>query len=163
MAGASEKTVAPRMKPDPATTILTSTSINGGEGRGNQQQSTIKLAIAAESWRFIACITFWIMVILAVIGTRVIVIQRLAAGPDNKEGDSTCGPYNQEVLPGPGLGFDFETQNLLIQKFGYSNICSYWDYSPAREIVAMFYPLFEHSLLIYLVLEFLTVALASGT
>lgn len=41
------------------------------------------------------------------------------------------------------------------------NICAYWDYSPSRELTAMFYPLFEYSLLIYLCLDFLATAIAN--
>ena len=43
----------------------------------------------------------------------------------------------------------------LIETFGYNNICIYWDYSPAREIAAMFYPIVEYPLVAYVVLTFL--------
>jgi hypothetical protein len=39
-------------------------------------------------------------------------------------------------------------------------ICTNWDYSPARELTAMYYPLFEYSLLLYLVLDFLVSAIS---
>jgi hypothetical protein len=32
-------------------------------------------------------------------------------------------------------------------------ICIYWDYTPSREITAMFYPLFEYSFLGYIILD----------
>ena len=144
--GATEETVAPRKRPAP-----------GADGSAMNDQSLIKLTVAAEAWRFIAYCAFWGMCILAIILTRTIVVDKLAAGPD-VEGDS-CGPFNQEV-PGLGLGFDFDLQSHLVQAFGFANICANWDYSPSREIVALFYPLFEYSLLIYLVLDFMTIALS---
>ena len=42
----------------------------------------------------------------------------------------------------------------LVEKFGYNNICINWDYSPAREVTAMFYPLVEIPLLGYIILTF---------
>lgn len=45
--------------------------------------------------------------------------------------------------------------------FSKDNICANWDYSPSRELTAMFYPLFEYSLLIYLCLDFLATAIAN--
>jgi len=145
MRGASDETVAPRKRP--------AAHSDGIE----QNQSLIKLTVAAESWRFIAYCAFWSMCILAIILTQTMVVDNLAAGPD-VEGDS-CGPFNQEI-PGLGLGFDFDTQSHLVQAFGFANICANWDYSPSREIVALFYPLFEYSLITYLVLDFLTIALS---
>jgi len=58
-----------------------------------------------------------------------------------------------------GKGFDLATQSHLIELFGFGNICTNWDYSPSRELTAMFYPLFEYSLLVYLVLNFFTIEL----
>lgn len=46
--------------------------------------------------------------------------------------------------------------------FGFKNICANWDYSPSRELTAMVYPLFEYSLLIYLILDFWTTQLANN-
>jgi hypothetical protein len=34
-----------------------------------------------------------------------------------------------------------------------TQICIYWDYTPSREITAMFYPLFEYSFLAYIILD----------
>jgi len=45
----------------------------------------------------------------------------------------------------------------LIKTFGFNNICSNWDYPPAREITAMYYPLVEYPLQFYLLLTFLQV------
>ena len=36
--------------------------------------------------------------------------------------------------------------------FGYNNICVYWDYSPVREIIAVYFPLVEVPLLMYVML-----------
>ena len=38
-------------------------------------------------------------------------------------------------------------------------ICSNWDYSPSREITAAYYPCFEYTLLVYIVLDFFSVSL----
>ena len=146
LAGATDESVSPRMRP---------ADDNGGPVQINK--SLIKLTVAAESVRFIAFCFFWAMAIFAIVITRLIVVDRLAAGP-KVDGDS-CGPFNQEN-PGLGKGFDFYTENHLLQQFGYSNICTYWDYSPAREFTAMFYPLVEYSLIFYLVMNFITIALS---
>lgn len=39
-------------------------------------------------------------------------------------------------------------------------ICTNWDYSPSRELTAMVYPLFEYSLLLYIILDFLVSAIS---
>merc|ERR1739844_198668 len=39
--------------------------------------------------------------------------------------------------------------------FGFNNICVFWDYSPSREATAMFYPLFEYSILAYVIADYL--------
>jgi len=44
------------------------------------------------------------------------------------------------------------TKTPLYTQFGYNNICINWDYSPAKELTAMVYPIFELPLLAYLVL-----------
>jgi hypothetical protein len=47
------------------------------------------------------------------------------------------------------------TNSSLVKTFGYNNICINWDYSPSREITAMFYPLVEFPLVGYVLLTFL--------
>lgn len=42
------------------------------------------------------------------------------------------------------------SNSALIDNFGYNNICINWDYSPSRELMAMFYPCVELSFLAYL-------------
>jgi len=101
------------------------------------------------------------MCILAIIFSKVMVQPYLAQGPDD---GSVCGPFNRNdpefgVLPGEG--FDFSTQSHLKHLFGFNNICANWDYSPSRELTAMFYPIFEYSLIVYLCLDFLATAIAN--
>jgi hypothetical protein len=57
-----------------------------------------------------------------------------------------------------GEGFDLETSHLT-ELFGFTNVCVYWDYEPARQIVAMYFPLFEYSLAIYVFLDFINTML----
>lgn len=150
--GANDKTAAPRKNPHEHGTQGSccfpslSSSISEDE--------KITFYTAAEFWRFMAYLFFWMMVMFAVIVTKVAVVPRLAAGPAT-EGE-TCGPFDLSN----GEGFDFNTENHLIKAFGYSNICAYWDYSPSRELTAMVFPLFEYSFMIYIILDYITVAFA---
>lgn len=59
-----------------------------------------------------------------------------------------------------GQGFDYDTENHLTEAFGFPNICTNWDYSPARELTSLYFPLFEYSICIYLVLDFVNTKLA---
>jgi hypothetical protein len=52
-----------------------------------------------------------------------------------------------------GEGFTFE-QTHLVEAFGFGNICTAWDYTPAREAIGMYFPFFEYSLVMYVVLDF---------
>ncbi|GMH48185.1 hypothetical protein TrVE_jg11651 [Triparma verrucosa] len=53
---------------------------------------------------------------------------------------------------------DVDMENtLLVQWFGYNNICVYFDFNPAREVAAMIYPLVEYSLFLYLLASHLHV------
>ena len=119
--------------------------------------SFVKIFVVPEFIRFISFCSFWSMAFFAIAITRLIVVDKLAAGPE-VEGDS-CGPFNQKN-PGLGKGFDFSTQNHLLQTFGFTNICANWDYSPSRELTAMYYPVFEYSLVLYLVMNFYTIRLS---
>lgn len=88
--------------------------------------------------------------------TTKYVIPRLAAGPE-VPGD-TCGPFNQDFPNNgvfPGKGFDYYTQSHLHNAFGFNNICTNWDYTPARELGSVVYPTFEYLLLIYVVFNFM--------
>jgi len=39
--------------------------------------------------------------------------------------------------------------SALIGLMGYNNICVYWDYEPARSIIALYYPIVEVGLILY--------------
>lgn len=52
-------------------------------------------------------------------------------------------------------------QSHLEEAFGFGNICTNWDYSPARELTAMYFPLFEYSFAIYLVLNYVVMTLSA--
>ena len=58
-----------------------------------------------------------------------------------------------------GEGFNLETSHLT-ELFGFVNICVYWDYTPAREIIAMYFPLFEYSFVGYVALDLIYVTLS---
>jgi hypothetical protein len=113
-----------------------------------------------ESLRAFAYCSFFVFVGCAIAINNTAVAPYLAAGPSN---GSTCPPFDgamgDAVDPPvlPGEGFDVHTQSHLIRAFGYNNICANWDYSPSREITAMIYPVFEYSLLLYLLLDFVQV------
>lgn len=121
------------------------------------ESSKLGLALTTESLRVFAYCSFFIFVACAILINKAAVAPYLAAGPSD---GSTCPPFDgamgyavdPPVLPGEG--FDVHTQSHLIRAFGYNNICANWDYSPSREITAMIYPVFEYSLLLYLVLDF---------
>ncbi len=54
-----------------------------------------------------------------------------------------------------GDGFTFE-ESHLVEAFGFGNICTYWDYTPATEVTALYFPFFEYSLVLYLFLDFVS-------
>ena len=56
------------------------------------------------------------------------------------------------VTPGRGP-FNFFDQTYIQERFGFSNICTNWDYVPSRELTAILYPIFEYSLITYLLVE----------
>jgi len=121
----------------------------------------IKVEIKPEKWRCIAYSFFWTMVMLAETLSRWYAADILAAGPP--PGTPTeklgCGPFNRENKNGFGVGigqgFDIYTQSHLQEDFGFPNVCTSWDYTPSREITGMYFPLFEYSLVIYLLLDYL--------
>ena len=49
------------------------------------------------------------------------------------------------------------SNSALVQVFGYNNICIYWDYTPAREIAAMVYPIAEYTMLGYIISSYIHV------
>jgi len=126
----------------------------------------VVISVACETWRFRAYVAFWGMCFFAITISRIIVKPILLAGPPADEYNSSCPPYsrnNPDLGAGgvyPGKGFDLSTQSHLVELFGFGNICTNWDYSPSRELTAMVYPLFEYSLIVYLVLDFLATTLS---
>jgi len=124
-------------------------------------EAAIKFTVSPESWRFFAYLMFWLMSIIAITVSNLFVKPYLAKGPED---GSTCGPFkrnNPDFGVFPGEGFNFPDQTHLVEEFGYNNICSNWDYSPSREVIATFYPLFEYSLIVYLCLDYLATAIAN--
>lgn len=55
------------------------------------------------------------------------------------------------------LTVDVPTPNPLEKTFGYSNICLYFDYDPPRIVAAMYYPIVEYSMVMYIVLNWMSV------
>jgi len=41
----------------------------------------------------------------------------------------------------------------------FLDICVYWDYTPSRELTALYYPLFEYSFLLYVILDYFQIRL----
>lgn len=63
--------------------------------------------------------------------------------------------------PSIGYGEPFSMdESHLTELFGFNNICTYWDYSPSREIIAMYFPFFEYSLVMYIVIDFVNTMLS---
>mmetsp|Transcript_25074 Transcript_25074/g.69161 ORF Transcript_25074/g.69161 Transcript_25074/m.69161 type:complete len:355 (+) Transcript_25074:217-1281(+) len=138
----------------------------------------LNFSVMVERMRMITYGCFLGMVTVAMISTRLWVVDSLKKGLD----DTTipieqrgCGPFNRgdrgvveyselnrnnEFDLSFGKGFDFETENHLVEITGLTNICVYWDYTPAREIVAVVYPFFELSLLMYITLDWLNTQLS---
>lgn len=118
--------------------------------------------VRPERVRFVAYLFFWTMCILAIILNKTLVAPALLYGPID---GLACPPFQGgsdpygKVVVAPGEGFDVFKASHLIRAFGFNNICSNWDYSPSREITAAYYPCFEYSLLVYIVLDYLSVAL----
>jgi len=74
-------------------------------------------------------------------------IERMGCGAFNR-GDSEFG-----LSYGDGFTLD---QSHLEEAFGYGNTCTAWDYTPSREIIAMYFPALEYSIVIYLLFNFVT-------
>jgi len=130
--------------------------------------SNLIFVLRVETFRLCYLFFFCTMIIFAKTVTKYLVLPLLLAGapagtPIERLG---CGAFNRngEVDNRFGLsygeGFDFYTENHLADAFGYGNICTDWDYSPSREITALYFPFFEYSLVIYIVLEWVTVKIS---
>jgi len=87
-------------------------------------------------------------------------IERLGCGYFNRDSDPAKSYYGMTKFGLDfGEGFDLDTSHLT-ELFGFTNVCVYWDYEPARQIVAMYFPLFEYSLAIYVFLDFINTMLS---
>ena len=87
----------------------------------------VRLQVHPEALRLVAYGAFWAMVLFAIVMHSLFV-----------------------------RGVDMD-DTPLVRLFGYNNICIYWDYTPSRELTALFYPLVEFPLLAYVVLNWLQV------
>jgi len=68
-----------------------------------------------------------------------------------------CGPFNRPNSKFGltyGDGFDFKTESHLVEYFGFGNICTAWDYDPARTISSIYFPFFEYFLVLYIFLSY---------
>mmetsp|Transcript_46668 Transcript_46668/g.56083 ORF Transcript_46668/g.56083 Transcript_46668/m.56083 type:complete len:322 (+) Transcript_46668:56-1021(+) len=126
------------------------------DGGGN----SFKIEVMVEKWRCFFYFFFLSMILLAGQITNRVAAPILAAGaPEGTPVERLgCGPFNRGNSSfgfGYGDGFPME-QSHLEEAFGYPNTCTAWDYSPAREIIAMYFPALEYSMVIYLVFNFIT-------
>lgn len=100
-----------------------------------------KYQVKVEKYRLIAYIGFWFMCFLAMIVTKFAVAPNLGPCPKTEGAEPTYGLHC----------------SVLVENFGFNNICVNWDYSPSREVTALVYPVFEYTLLIYIVLNYLQI------
>ena len=126
-----------------------------------------KVTVHVETWRLWTYFFFWTMCIVATVCSKTLTHEYLIKGVDKDvvpREQWGCGPFNREGGEFGleyGDGFDYNTQSHLKEALGYANICANWDYPIAREITAMYFPFFEYSLIVYLVLDFVVVILAT--
>mmetsp|Transcript_24082 Transcript_24082/g.53116 ORF Transcript_24082/g.53116 Transcript_24082/m.53116 type:complete len:793 (+) Transcript_24082:215-2593(+) len=131
---------------------------------GLDESDSFSFIVQPEVWRLRMYIFFWSMCGFAYIVTHLFVISLLEEGapPNTPREQLGCGPFNRNGWDGLeyGDGFDFKKQNHLKEQFGFSNICTYWDYTPSREWTAMYFPLFEYSCVLYLILDYFAMKLS---
>jgi len=92
----------------------------------------ISLDLHPDAFRAFAYLSFYAMVLLAMFVTSKGVVDR------------------------DGNPVDL-SNSVLVQVFGFNNICVQWDYTPSRQITALFYPVFEYSFAVFLVLSYVYV------
>jgi len=93
--------------------------------RQPQHPVVVVIPVHSESIRLIAYVAFWIMCFLAFLFTKRFI--------------------PPEIIK----------NSVLMKTFGFNNICAFWDYTPSRELTAMFYPLFEYSFLFYVIFDYI--------
>ena len=111
------------------------------EQQEQHQLNTTTYVFQVEKFRLIAYISFWIMCFFAMFITSLLVAPKLGPCPLTEGADPTYGLHC----------------SVLVQHFGFNNICVNWDYSPSREATALIYPAFEYSLLLYIILNYLQI------
>lgn len=125
------------------------------------QTPTLELRFKSENVRIAVYLLFPFFCGVAWTASHFLVIPQMAAGvdksvvPREKWG---CGPFNRkggEFGLDYGEGFDFNTQSHLQEAFGFPNVCTHWDYDPARQITAVAEAIFEYTLSFYLLLDYL--------
>eukprot|EP00592_Proboscia_alata_P007329 CAMPEP_0194354580 /NCGR_PEP_ID=MMETSP0174-20130528/2704_1 /TAXON_ID=216777 /ORGANISM="Proboscia alata, Strain PI-D3" /LENGTH=331 /DNA_ID=CAMNT_0039123581 /DNA_START=28 /DNA_END=1023 /DNA_ORIENTATION=+ len=131
--------------------------------------SSYSITLPVERMRLIAYFFFVTLVGFASILFNTLVLPSIEAGaPDGTPTEEMgCGPFNRDVdhsiMKEFGLhfgdGFNLATSHLT-ELFGFTNVCVLWDYTPAREIVAMYFPLFEYSLAGYVMLDLIYITLS---
>lgn len=121
-------------------------------------RTSVTLTVRPDMLRLIFYVAFWVMCFLAFIITKIWVEPMLEKGavdePPERQG---CGPFNRDtdyfgLTYGEGFTMD---ETHLTEAFGFNNICAQWDYSPSREVIAMYFPIFEYSYVAYIVLDFI--------
>jgi len=147
------------------TIVYAAPKYTPADGGGRSLKFTFRL----ETVRLYYLFFFFTMIGFAIAVTRFWVVATLLAGV--KEGTPIeklgCGPFNRNGESDNkfglsyGQGFEFKTENHLADAFGFSNICTNWDYFPAREATALYFPLFEYSLVSYIILEWVTATLSN--
>lgn len=113
-------------------------SVSKAEAGGGSTAPTV-YTLQVESLRFTAYCFFWFMCAFAAVVSTFTVAPTLGPCPLTEGAEPTYGMHC----------------SVLMATFGFNNICVYWDYAPSREATALVYPLFEYSILAYVILDFL--------
>jgi len=130
---------------------------------GCKKDERIVFRIDTEAFRFITYILFWVMCFTAILITKFYMHAFLLAGPGNVT--NSCSPFKMDDFLGSDPvdrtnGFDIYTESPLKQVLGYNNICTFWDFSPSLEIIAVIYAYVEYALITYIVAEFTLAAIS---
>lgn len=115
-------------------------SVKSAEAGTTAAEPTV-FKLQVEQLRFIAYMAFWGMCIFAMVVSTFAVAPNLGPCPLTPGAEPTYGMHC----------------SVLMATFGFNNICVFWDYSPSREATAMVYPIFEYSLLLYVILDYLQI------
>lgn len=122
-------------------------------------QAGFTLSVKPELWRHRAFVFLWTTCLLGYIVTNVWVEPYLEEGavdePIERKG---CGPFNRNADDNAfglayGEGFDM-SESHSVEQLGFNHVCALWDYSPSREVTALYFPLFEYSFVVYTFLDF---------